>query len=377
MKISTKTLLVLSLFIFIGVISCSQGTGFTGEYGYYLGRLPVIDKNTNTKWYVLKWNKGTQEGKNQNNSLSDEKTNNLYALRNEEWSEAINDPEKRGQSEEEEWSGSSLVAENLEEAKKAVWNVSAGGTGFFISERLLVTNMHVVTNIQPEGNISEVYLRRKDSKRIIEVNRLLALSVYPDLALLETKSSAPFHLGIKESSIRLDEIFFILGFPASRNGHLTTMESIGPIVNERRAFVPTNFYDHPGGASGSPVLDAGAYVVGVAFAAPKENWSSIMFVTRNELETFLDEADAFFIENESYPCEKIEFEECLSQARENILDEASGTNNFKAQHELGYAYANGEAGFEKDKEESNYWFKTSNDNWKQYIKNSAEEQIEI
>ena len=165
-----------------------------------------------------------------------------------------------------------LQADNLKthpkevlDAEASIWRIyknRAGGTGFFIAPKLFVTNFHVLSRLlKATENLDNIHLKPEGSYNILNIEKVVAVSILYDLAIIEIKETSQYYLKLSQSKVKADENLFITGYP-SRN--FTRMKKIGNIyyeTNSRFSF-PVN-HSIIRGASGSPVLNDQGQVVGV------------------------------------------------------------------------------------------------------------------
>lgn len=151
-----------------------------------------------------------------------------------------------------------------EKAALRIRNIGCGvssGSGFAIGDHLLVTNRHVI------GGAAVLQISTYDG-RDIEVNAVGA-AVVADLALVWTKEELPATIRLAQSNPVVGTAVSVVGYPLG--GQLTTAKGrvlrYGPDPVGWSS-LPMIYSDAPieHGSSGSPVVDAGGLLVGVAYA---------------------------------------------------------------------------------------------------------------
>ncbi len=167
---------------------------------------------------------------------------------------------------------------------KVVVDIDGGygyGTGFFIAPYRFVTNFHVINRIKDIKDISLV----RDDKSSIEVKKLLSVSVYADLAILQTEQKSNIYLSEGEKSL-FHEGVFVIGYPRKMRKSVT-IRSVGEInIMENvyyGAFFEFGFVEDVGGMSGSPLLDSKGNLLGILYSSRKPYVMSILSSYLQEL----------------------------------------------------------------------------------------------
>ena len=152
-------------------------------------------------------------------------------------------------------------------ARKAVWKLSytngfffkdkGWGTVFFIGPKLLVTNFHIIDNLE---NIKNARLSQEGNSREISLKRIIALSALHDLVLIETKGAVRDYLSLKEKFSDIKELY-VLGYP--RGEDFMEIKKTGPVHFRSDLFSFTVNYSSLGGTSGAPVLNKEGKLLGV------------------------------------------------------------------------------------------------------------------
>ncbi len=158
------------------------------------------------------------------------------------------------------------------------------GTAFYIAEKMLITNNHIVEECKVQGRTLAV---GKDS----EV-RLVASDPVADLALLSIKDrwGDKSYATIRTEDARQGEEVVIFGFPAAGSFMSiggTVMASVIGSSSDSEYTIPKRV---PGGTSGSPLLDRYGNVVGVMVSGVDELGIS-RAVKGSVLEEFLKDHD--------------------------------------------------------------------------------------
>ena len=152
-----------------------------------------------------------------------------------------------------------------EKAALRVRNIGCGGlssgSGFAIADHVFVTNRHVV------GGAALLQVSTYDG-RDISVNAVGAV-VVADLALVWTKEALPATIQLAQSNPTAGAEVSVVGYPLG--GELTTTKGRilrygpDPIGWSSKPMIYSDAPIEPGN-SGSPVVDAGGLLVGVAYA---------------------------------------------------------------------------------------------------------------
>jgi len=160
------------------------------------------------------------------------------------------------------------------------------GTGFVVGDGVVITNAHVVAG-EPETR-----LQRQDGSEVSA--RLVAFDPERDLAVLSAPDLGAPVLPVVDSAV--DQSGAVFGHPGGGPLELSPFE-----VRQRVNATGTDIYGSPGterdvlvlasdlapGDSGSPLVDAGGRVVGVAFAIAPDREGVAYAVTTDELRAVL------------------------------------------------------------------------------------------
>ena len=230
-----------------------------------------------------------------------------------------------------------LQTENLEtypkevlDAEASIWeihNFSFHGSGFFISSKLFVTNLHVLSSLlKHEENPDDIHLNQKGNSNTLTIKQVVSISAPYDLAIIEIKETSQHYLNLSETELlKTDEDLFAIGYP---DGVFTRIKKTGRI-NQEHDYIfsfPVNHSDLYG-ASGSPALNDQGQVVGVLFKAAK----NLVFVIKNK------SLKNLITGNIGKSCEAISFKNCLDKEIENLKILAKQGSPI-AQYELAWNY---------------------------------------
>ncbi len=156
------------------------------------------------------------------------------------------------------------------------------GTGFFIAPYRFVTNLHVIDDLE---NIEDVSLVR-DDKPFIKVKKLLSISAYADLAILQTEQKSDIYLSKGEKSL-FHEGVFAIGYPGGTRRPVT-IRSVGEVHTRDNiyygAFFELGFVEDVSGMSGSPLLDSKGNLLGILYSV-----STLAPYVRSTLSSYLKE----------------------------------------------------------------------------------------
>jgi S1-C subfamily serine protease len=171
-----------------------------------------------------------------------------------------------------------------------VRNVGCGGvstgSGFAVSEDVLVTNRHVV------AGADTLQISTYDGQDLLV--ETAGAAVVADLAIVHTRSELPAAVTLAGADPEIGDPIEVIGFPGG--GRLTS--SIGtvlgfdedPLDANAGDVVVTDAAAGPG-SSGSPMYDASGQVVGVVYAAAADGSRSLA-VPVSTLRRLLDRPDA-------------------------------------------------------------------------------------
>ncbi len=156
---------------------------------------------------------------------------------------------------------------------------STTGTGFFIAPDLFVTNFHAIDQIK---NVESIFLDR-DDKPSVKVKKLVSVSAYADLAILQTEQNSDIYLSEGEKSL-FHEGVFAIGYPRKMRKPVT-IRSVGEIKIMENVYYAVSFklpvIGDIGGMSGGPLLDSKGNLLGIfsatfGFNFGKSVWSSYL-----------------------------------------------------------------------------------------------------
>jgi membrane-bound inhibitor of C-type lysozyme len=130
------------------------------------------------------------------------------------------------------------------------------GSGFFVSDDIVVTNYHVI------AGASKIVVKTKD-ERAYEVKTILGYDVTLDLALLQVEVKGNPFLGIASENASVGETIYALGSPLGLTGTMTS----GMISTSNRNIEGVDYIQITAplsaGNSGGPLLNVYGEVIGV------------------------------------------------------------------------------------------------------------------
>ena len=226
------------------------------------------------------------------------------------------------------------------------------GTGFFIDENRFITNFHVISLILKNQNTKSIFLSQEGNSSVLKVKKVLALSAFYDLALLETEDNITDYLTLREDTLEPSENLLVTAYPY---GVFTEIRKTGDIIHE-----DSNNYTFPvdktfylEGTSGGPVLDKQGQVAGVV---SRSDGNILTAVKINYLREFIGNMERECV---SFDLSSIPFvvgvKACIGKEMEN-LRELAEQGNVSAQYQLAAMYNVGK-GLDKDFNEAFHWFK--------------------
>ena len=168
--------------------------------------------------------------------------------------------------------------------KKVTDTVPLGhGTAFFISPQLMITNFHVIDNINKNTEI--VCNRDKSADETIWTNaKLLKVSSIYDLALLESEKSFDSYLTIRDTTPDLVRHgrFFLFAYPDNRFIS-TKLKYYTDRFNKNIFIFHRDFLlGSLKGSSGGPVVDENGELVAVNHAGSSKQVIAISFKALND-----------------------------------------------------------------------------------------------
>ncbi len=240
----------------------------------------------------------------------------------------------------------SKTSSTIQSAKQSIWKIEIppiSGTGFFVGPRLFVTNLHIISSMLQDHNMTDITLSQKENPVVLKIKKVLSLSALHDLTFIETEYSVNHYLTLRNNVLNAKETLFVLGYP---EGDFKQMKKIGNIF-----FSEYNFYyfaiNHSffPGISGSPVLDKTGNVVGVVSRAAE----NILFSLA------LDYLKKFITGATGLNCSTfISVKKCIKEEIKN-LQELAKQGSSVAQYHLGMMYFYGKGGVEKNLQKAIQW----------------------
>ena len=189
------------------------------------------------------------------------------------------DVTKRHKDVETEWRKD--VGNEIEEKKKKIqervdnWKpkeLIAYGTGFYIDKNHILTNAHVASWEDPDGNKRKYDELRVDFRYVVEKPGAKSIDHDVDLALLFDENENMYTATFRNNPVYIGEKIASFGYPLSftwlsYEGNATSGDVsglVGPIRNND----PRNLFQHTApiqsGNSGGPVFDSDGNVVGIS-----------------------------------------------------------------------------------------------------------------
>ena len=225
--------------------------------------------------------------------------------------------------------------------KDSVWKIQkdfhSSGTAFFIGPNFFVTNFHVLHEMLRNGDsLKQITLRQEGSSFYPTVNRVIAISVLHDLAILETKESVSSYLQIKGGNITPNEELSALGYP---QGRFRQIKKTGQLFAEDSSYFFLANYSRLSGGSGSPLLNEKEQVIGVL---SKTDSNFLTAYKSSHLQ------DLISGETGLYCFQFTNLETCIKQGLENLKSLAE-QGLALAQLELGKMYFIGQGGMQQNK----------------------------
>ena len=169
---------------------------------------------------------------------------------------------------------------SVDGAHRAVWhlhNVKAGetfgaekghyqGSAFAIGPKNFMTALHVVMGVFEKGDsLAAAALEQTGNPVRLKVRRVLSVHVAHDLAVFETDQRVEHYLRFVDGEgPALGEPLFVMGY---LDGLRRRSATNGVVYRDTLSFAVMTPFPDLNGMSGSPVVDGGARVVGVAAQA--------------------------------------------------------------------------------------------------------------
>ena len=238
----------------------------------------------------------------------------------------------------------------LEEISKSTAFVISGtgnsiktGSGFFITESLLVTNSHVVENALIQEDVKVVFIETKQGVK--DRGLVFIEDKKSDLAIIKTikKTHKPLKLG-KYSKVKMGDEIFVLGSPQGLVGTLSKgIVSAKRKENDFQILQITAPVSQ--GSSGSPVLSKDLEVIGIVVAILESGQNINFAVPVNYLEKLIQDNKKDFVEVNEMNLEKI-LEEMI------VPSKSKKSQELRTDFEKGSYYYSIE-----DYKQAVYWYK--------------------
>ena len=233
------------------------------------------------------------------------------------------------------------VNTNKEQAAKAVWKIDLKnhtGSGFFISENKIVTNFHVIEELESIGS-EDIVLVQEGNPNQLKVKRISALSILNDLAILEIEGAVSDFLSLPaKEDLNAFKNLYTFGYSG---GRFQEIKQMGVFKDD--SFFVDRF--GMGGASGSPVLNESHQLIGVASAI---DVNFLSFINVQTLKSFIE------LEH----CKNLNVKECFRLSRERFkksIQEVKGARDF---FKIANVFYMG-IGMETDFFKARYWLEKS------------------
>ena len=228
--------------------------------------------------------------------------------------------------------------------------VLSEGTGFFISEKHFVTNLHVILNnesILSAEPIDELvhYIHQKESSEYLKVKKVLHISAIYDFALLEIETEVSNYLKLGE--LEKQEELHVFGYPGGEFKRMIKEKEYPIQLEGSIYFFPVNHFDLFG-ASGSPVLNNQGEVVGLL----SEGSGNLIIATQPDILKDLIEGDMG-----SSCLDFIDIKSCINKEVKNLKNK-SEQGHVLAQYKLARGYLEDKE-IEKSQEKAFYWYQAS------------------
>jgi S1-C subfamily serine protease len=168
----------------------------------------------------------------------------------------------------------SASPEDWIDAVVSVSTVTGGGSGFVISEDLIMTNQHIV------GDSDSVLI--KSNNGLQSIGKVIASDSRRDIALVKMKAKLPKYLNLSTTEPELGTVVYVVGNPVTDKAHSTISRGIinALRVVKNQTIIQSDVNIHSGD-SGTPLLDKSGTVVGIAaskFAVKKTSQGTSFFV---------------------------------------------------------------------------------------------------
>ncbi len=226
------------------------------------------------------------------------------------------------------------------------------GSGFFITNNLLVTNSHVVNSSFTKDKLKVVYIETYDEKHenIRDIGYVLDEDKKNDLAIIKTVKSTNHFLSLGNyRQVKMGDEIFVLGSPRGYMGTLSKgIVSAKRIVKGLRRILQITAPISKG-SSGSPVLSKDLKVVAIASSIQEGSQNINFAVPVTYLKKLIRENKKIGILSQSNQERK---------SHKNNLDEyqkLAQQGDTKTQYNLGVMYKYGQ-GVHQNYKQALYWF---------------------
>ena len=220
------------------------------------------------------------------------------------------------------WSFSRIetLSEEDEATFYAIWSIKSNfygsnpskmGTAFFISPTQVITAFHVIDSFLEKYklNLKDLVLTHHNLSQVIPVKKILHLSKFYDLAVLEVDIPSSYFLNLVEKASPLDNELYVIGYHRNRPNKeegFDKFKQTSPLRDLDYGEMTVN-YSNLKGLSGGPVL-LNNQVRGVVSITFK---NLLNFISVNDVKDFLKE--------DSFSCYNSSAKECLKTAKEFFI----------------------------------------------------------
>ncbi|NQU62368.1 MAG: serine protease [Rhodospirillales bacterium] len=155
------------------------------------------------------------------------------------------------------------ITETIDQTRHSVVTIDSGlghGSGFFISPTLIMTNFHVVENVQL------IRINLLTGRKIL--GEVIRRHPKRDVAIIQVEESGHLPIPVRETPLKVTEEVYAIGSPLDKKLSGTVTRGIVSKFTTNRSGMEDiqADVDIQGGNSGGALLDANGNVVGVSYA---------------------------------------------------------------------------------------------------------------